>query len=174
MTIAAGRIAAGLRVGASVCVSGACLTVGRRSGARLEFRLVPETLRRTALGRLRAGDRVNLERSLRYRGRVDGHFVAGHVDAVGRVTGARREGNGVRLTVAAPARFMRYVAVKGSVAVDGVSLTVARVGRSSFEIALIPHTLRVTTLGALRSGSRVNLEADLLARYAERLFRRRR
>lgn len=169
LVVAAGRLGRGLKLGASVCVSGVCLTVERLTAAGLGFRLVPETLRRTNLGGLRAGARVNLERSLRLGSPVDGHLVAGHVDGVGVVRAQVREGNGVRMRIAAPAEVMRYVTMKGSIAVDGVSLTVAGVvRRSSFAVALIPHTLRITTLGAVQPGSRVNLEADLMARYAER------
>lgn len=169
LVIAAGRLARGLKLGASVCVSGACLTVARMTARGLEFRLVPETLRVTNLGALRAGSRVNLERSLRLGSPVDGHLVAGHVDGVGEVVVVVREGNGARMRISAPAGVMRFVAMKGSIAVDGVSLTVAGVQRrSSFAVALIPHTLRVTTLGNLLPGAKVNLEADLMARYAER------
>lgn len=169
LVIAAGRLARGLKLGASVCVSGACLTVAKITAHGLEFRLVPETLRRTNLGSLRAGARVNLERSLRLGDPVDGHLVAGHVDGVGEVLVVVREGNGARMRISAPAEVMRFIAMKGSIAVDGVSLTVAGVQRrGSFAVALIPHTLKITTLGNLRPGARVNLEADLMARYAER------
>ena len=157
----------GVRVGDSVCVQGACLTVTAKRGRRLRFDVSRETLRVTA--GLDAPGPVNLERSLRAGDALGGHLVAGHVDGVGKVT--QRKGSVVKIQL--PRILRRYVARKGSICVDGVSLTVNRVQGRSFETNLIPHTLRVTTLGRLQRGARVNLEADLIARYAARILRRR-
>jgi len=158
-----------LALGESVCCSGACLTVVERGGGLVSFDAVPETLARTTLGSWRAGTRVNLERALRLSDRLGGHLVAGHVDAVGEVTARAPEGQGARLAVSLPDAIAPLVAEKGSIAVDGVSLTVARAARDRFEVALIPETLARTTLGAAAPGTRVNLEADVVARHVARL-----
>jgi len=158
-----------LALGESVCCSGACLTVVERGAGLVSFDAVPETLARTTLGRWRPGTRVNLERALRLSDRLGGHLVAGHVDAVGEVTTRTPEGQGVRLAVSLPETIAPLVAEKGSIAVDGVSLTVARASRDRFEVALIPETLARTTLGAAAPGARVNLEADVVARHVARL-----
>ncbi len=155
--------------GESVACSGACLTVVERGSGRVAFDAVPETLSRTTLGTWRTGTRVNLERALRLSDRLGGHLVAGHVDAVGEVLSRVKEGQGARLTLSLPAAIAPLVAEKGSVAVDGVSLTVASAGRDRFEVALIPETLERTTLGAAAPGTRVNLEADVVARHVARL-----
>ena len=139
---------------------------------RIAFDAVPETLRRTTLGRLGAGDQVNIEPALRAGEPLGGHYVQGHVDAVGRVRSVEREGDGVRIWIDAPDDVLRYCVEKGSVGVDGVSLTVADLDDTGFAVALIPHTLEVTTLGALEPGYEVNLEADVLAKYVERLVGR--
>jgi riboflavin synthase len=151
--------------GDSISVDGCCLTVAAHSGARLSFQAVPETLRRTALGDRAVGDRVNLERALRADGRLDGHIVQGHVDGVGRIEALRERGEDVRMRIACPPDLARLLVHKGSVAVDGVSLTVVEPDREGFSVALIPHTRRVTTLGQRRAGERVNLEADVLGKY---------
>ncbi len=167
--IAAGRVLEGTRAGDSLAVSGVCLTVVALEPGRFGVEAVPETLSRTTLGALRAGDAVNLERALTLEQRLGGHLVQGHGDGVGEVLAVAPEGDGTRVTIAGPAPLRRYVAEKGSLAVDGVSLTVARAGADRCEVALIPHTLEVTTAGAYRPGTRVNLEVDLLARYLARL-----
>lgn len=154
-----------VRVGDSICVQGVCLTVTAKRGRRLSFDVSPETLSVTA--GLDAPGEVNLEKSLAVGDRIGGHFVTGHVDGVGRVVAVT---NGV-YRIRAPRRLARFLARKGSVAVDGVSLTVNRVAGADFEVFLIPHTLRVTTLGRLRPGARVNLEVDLIARYLERALK---
>lgn len=154
--------------GESVAVQGVCLTVTRRSGRRFSADAIPETLRRTTLGELRPGSRVNLERALRLGDRLGGHLVQGHVDGTVRVREVLRSGEW-RVRLERTAELARYIAYKGSVALDGVSLTVASVTPESFDVALIPETLRRTTLEALRPGSRVNVEVDLLARYLETL-----
>jgi riboflavin synthase len=158
-----------LALGESVCCSGACLTVVERGGGLVSFDAIPETVSRTTLGSWRPGTRVNLERALRLSDRLGGHLVAGHVDAVGEVLARIVEGQGARLTVSLPASIAALVAEKGSIAVDGVSLTVASAGRDRFEVALIPETLSRTTLGEARPGGRLNLEADLVARHVARL-----
>ena len=155
--------------GESVAVNGACLTVVERGGGRMSFDAVPETLARTTLGSWKSGTRVNLERALRLSDRLGGHLVQGHVDAVGKVVARIAEGQGARLTVWMPAAIAPLVAEKGSVAIDGVSLTVASAGRDRFEVALIPETLSRTVLGDAAAGTAVNLEADVVARHVARL-----
>ena len=155
--------------GESVAVNGACLTVVERGGGRMSFDAVPETLARTTLGSWKSGTRVNLERALRLSDRLGGHLVQGHVDAVGKVVARIAEGQGARLTVWMPAAIAPLVAEKGSVAIDGVSLTVASAGRDRFEVALIPETLSRTVLGDAAAGTTVNLEADVVARHVARL-----
>jgi riboflavin synthase len=159
-----------LALGESVACSGACLSVVERSGGLLSFEAVPETLARTTLGAWRAGTRVNLERALALGDRLGGHLVQGHVDAVGEVLRRTVEGQGARLTILLPAELAPLVAEKGSIAVDGVSLTVAALAGDRFEVALIPDTLAHTTLGEAGPGTKVNLEADLLARHLARLL----
>jgi len=156
-------------LGASIAVSGVCLTVVKRSAAVLDFDVSAETLRLTTLGDLEPGAPVNLEPSLRLSDFIGGHLVSGHVDARARVLEVERLPNAfTRLAVELPAPLRKLVAYKGSIAVDGVSLTVTRVSNRSFETVLIPETLSRTTLGTAKPGSRVNLEADVLARYAAR------
>ena len=161
--------AAQASVGDSVALGGACLTVVALDGGRLAFDAVPETLARTSLGRLAAGDRVNVEPALRVGEPLGGHVLQGHVDGLGSVRSVEPEGDGRRVWVHAPVELLRYCAEKGSVAVDGVSLTVAALDDEGFAVALIPHTLDVTTLGALAPGDPVNVEVDVLAKYVERL-----
>jgi riboflavin synthase alpha subunit len=156
-------------VGDSVSIAGACLTVTSVADGRLTFHAVPETLRRSSLGRLRPGADVNLEPALRAGEPFGGHYVQGHVDAVGTVRSLAPEGEGVRLWVDAPPELLRYCVDKGSISVEGVSLTIAALDEQGFAIALVPHTLEVTTLGALTPGDAVNLEADVLAKYVEKL-----
>jgi riboflavin synthase len=157
--------------GDSVAVSGVCLTAVEADRGSFAADVVAETLRRSALGALRPGARVNLELPLRAGDRLGGHLVQGHVDGVGTVDAAREEGLGRVLRIAAPAELLRYVVEKGSIAVDGVSLTVAEVDDEAFEVALIPETLERTTLAAVAPGDAVNLEVDVLAKYVEKLAR---
>ena len=170
--VGAREVLADTRIGDSLSVSGCCLTVVAREADRFAVEAVPETLARTTLGEWRVGERGNLERAMRLDQRLGGHLVQGHVDGVGRVTGVAREGDGRRLTLEVPEALGRFVAEKGSLAVDGVSLTVARAGAGATgcEIALIPHTLERTVAGTYAPGRRVNLEVDLIARYAARLL----
>ena len=170
LVVAASHVLEDTGLGASVAVNGACLTVVEVGGGRLRFDVGPETLARTALGDLAAGDRVNLERPMRLGGMVGGHLVQGHVDGVGTVAALTRQADTARLTIEWPCSELAPLLIpQGSVAVDGVSLTVARLNARDFEIMIIPHTLRITTFGALREGDPVNLEVDTLARYAARL-----
>jgi riboflavin synthase len=170
LVVAAPETAASAAVGDSVAVVGVCLTVVANEDGRLAFDAVPETLSRTALGGLQPGDAVNVEPSLRVGDPLGGHVVQGHVDAVGRVRSVTPEGDGRRAWVDAPDAVVRYCIEKGSIAVDGVSLTVAAFDDEGFEVALIPHTLAVTTLGRLEPGTEVNLEADVLGKVVERLL----
>jgi riboflavin synthase len=158
-----------LVLGESIACSGCCLTVSEVAGELVSFDAVPETLSRTTIGSWRPGTRVNLERALALGDRLGGHLVAGHVDAVGEVLSRAVEGEGARFTVSLPREIAPLVAEKGSIAVDGVSLTVARAHRDRFELALIPETLARTTLGAAAAGTKVNLEADVVARHVARL-----
>lgn len=162
-----------LDLGASVCVSGVCTTVTALGRDSFEADLSPETLKRTTLGDMRPGTRVNLEPALRVGDQIGGHLVAGHVDGVGRVTLWRREGEGVLAEWEVPPDLVPLLAEKGSIAVDGVSLTMHGVTGDRFRASLIPETLRASTLGDLRVGSRSNLEADVLARYAHASGERR-
>ncbi|MFN8222264.1 MAG: riboflavin synthase [Gaiellales bacterium] len=172
LTIAAPDTARTIEVGGSVAIDGVCLTAETVAPPQLTFRAVPETLTRTTLGSLAVGDAVNLEPALRAGEPLGGHIVQGHVDGVGTVRTVADEGDGARLTLAAPAELVRYCVEKGSITVDGVSLTVAAVEPGGFAVALIPHTLAATTLGEVAPGDRVNLEVDVLAKYVERLVAR--
>ncbi len=170
LTLRPGRLPVDeLVLGESVACSGACLTVVERGGGLASFDAVPETLARTTIGSWRPGTRVNLERALALSDRLGGHLVQGHVDAVGEILSRAAEGEGARLAISLPAAVAPLVAEKGSIAVDGVSLTVAAAGRDRFEVALIPETLARTTLGDARPGTKVNLEADVVARHVARL-----
>lgn len=160
-------------LGDSVAVNGCCLTVVQVAGTRLEFDAGRETLSRTNLGQLREGSQVNLERSLRVGDRLGGHFVTGHIDATGTVEQRIEEGEWSTFWFRVPGGLTRQMAGKGSVAVDGVSLTLVEVEAERFSVALIPHTLRVTTLGSRRVGETVNLETDILAKYVEQQLDRR-
>jgi riboflavin synthase len=156
-------------IGDSVAVEGVCLTVVDGDRKTLAFDAVPETLARTTLGRLRPGVPVNLEPALRAGEALGGHYVQGHVDGVGRIRSVEPEGDGSRVWVDAPATVLHYCVEKGSIAVDGVSLTVAGLDDEGFAVALVPHTLAVTTLGTSVPGDEVNLETDVLAKYVEKL-----
>jgi riboflavin synthase len=159
-----------VHVGDSLCVQGCCLTATEVTGNTFAADVSRETLALTTLGELVPGARLNLEPALRAGDALGGHLVSGHVDAVAQVTAVRSDARSRRLTIEAPARLARYLAVKGSVTVDGVSLTVNSVAKATLGVNIIPHTQTATTLGDLRAGARVNLEVDLLARYMERLM----
>jgi riboflavin synthase len=168
LVVCSALLAADARVGDSIAVSGCCLTVVRVDGDKLVFQAGPETLAKTTLGELQAGSSVNLERSLRVGQALGGHFVTGHVDEVGWLDRRHDQGDWSMFVFRATPRLTRQMAPKGSVAVDGISLTLVDVEADRFSVALIPHTLAVTTLGSLEPGSRVNLETDLLAKYVEK------
>jgi riboflavin synthase len=163
-------LAGELSPGDSVAVNGACLTAADVDGDRFGADVMNQTLERTSLGPLEPGERVNLELPLRLSDRLGGHLVQGHVDGTGEVAGLREDGFARRLTIDVPGELRRFVVERGSVAVDGVSLTVAAVTEQGFEVALIPETLERTTLGDAAQGTRVNLELDVIARYVERLL----
>lgn len=169
LDIEASRVLDGTVIGDSIAVNGVCLTVTPGSGY-FTADAMPETLRHTSLGGLRPGSKVNLERAMAAGGRFGGHIVSGHVDACGRVAALTQEGIAVLMRVEVPRGIMKYIARKGSVALDGVSLTVASVGEDSLTVSLIPHTAASTTLSLLRVGSPVNVEVDMLARYVERML----
>jgi riboflavin synthase len=157
-------------LGDSIAVSGVCLTVVELDGRRFFADVSGETLRRTIIGDLGIGDPVNLEKALTLAARLGGHLVSGHVDGIGSVSARRQDSRSVQFTIQAPDELARYIAVKGSICVDGVSLTVNSVSGASFELNIVPHTLEETTLHGFRMGRRVNLEVDLIARYLERLL----
>lgn len=170
LTITASRVLEGTVVGDSICVNGVCLTAVSMTPQEFSADVAVETLNVTNLGDLKTGMKVNLERALQLSARIGGHLVSGHVDAVGRIREKREEGNGWRIFFDAPENILRYVIKKGSVAIDGISLTVADVTGSGFSIAMIPHTAKLTTLGFKAAGDRVNLEADIIGKYVERLL----
>ena len=170
LTIAVSPPFENLEVGESISVDGACLTAVNPDGARLVVDVSPETLRRTTLGDRRPGDPLNLERALRLSDRLGGHLVTGHVDDVGRVARVEARGPFVELHFSAPATLSRYLVEKGSVTVDGISLTVASCTDEGFSVAVIPATLEKTTLARRRAGDRVNVETDLLGKYVEKLL----
>jgi riboflavin synthase len=170
--VLSGPLLGELGVGASIAVNGVCLTAVSVDADTVTLDIVPETLQRSNLGELDVGGRVNVERPMPANGRFDGHIVQGHVDGVGTVAEVRNDpAGGVVMTVDVPETLRRYLVEKGSVTIDGVSLTVAGMTDEGFSVALIPHTLEVTTLGSRKAGDRVNLEMDVLAKYVERLLR---
>ncbi len=172
MTVGAEKVMSDLKLGDSIAVNGACVTAVSLAANEFSVDLSPETMRRTSLGDLSAGGSVNLERALSASDRMGGHIVQGHVDGTGRITSTKEEGDSIIFRVRVPSRLMPYIVEKGFIAVDGISLTVVKVGTSSFTLAVIPYTLRNTNLETLSVGARVNLEADILAKYVENLLKR--
>jgi len=170
LRVSAGRDIEGTRIGDSVSVNGVCLTVSESEGGTLSFYAMPETLRRTAMGALVEGSPVNLERAMSLPRRFGGHIVQGHVDGVGQVVGVGPEGDAEVWEFEAPEGVLRYTVEKGSICVDGISLTVVSVLDSSFTVSILPQTRANTNLGELRAGDRVNLEADVIGKYVERLL----
>jgi len=170
LTLSASKVLEGTVIGDSICVNGVCLTVVAMGTGEFSADVAVETLRVTNLGDLTPGAKVNLERALQLSARIGGHLVSGHVDAVGRVRERREEGNGWRVAFEAPGAVLRYVIRKGSIAIDGISLTVADVDASGFSVAMIPHTAKLTTLGFKTAGDTVNLESDIIGKYVERLL----
>lgn len=169
MTLEAPLTAPSLVIGGSVAVNGCCLTAVKTVGAQVTVEAVPETLSRTTFGSLRAGDKVNLELPLKLSDLLGGHLVSGHVDGLAEVKAIVEEGGGQRWTLRVPHDLMKYVVEKGSISFDGISLTVAALHGDEVEVALIPHTLEVTNLGTLKVGSRLHVEADLMAKHLEKL-----
>ena len=170
VSILAQTVLEGLKVGDSVTVNGACLTVVAFARTEMKADLSPETAKVTTLGSLKAGDPVNLERAMRLGDRLGGHLVTGHVDAIGIIRARVQEGDALQLTIEAPREVLRYCVPKGSVTVDGISLTLNEVTDRGFRVTIIPHTAKVTTLGIKQAGDAVNLEADLIGKFVERLF----
>lgn len=171
LTVSASVVIDGARLGESIAVNGVCLTITALEPSSFSVDVMPETLRRTGLGRLRPGSGVNLERSLQVGGRIGGHLVQGHVDATGRVLSLTPEGGAIVARFAAGPEVLRYVVEKGFIAVDGVSLTVVACDRSSFAVSLVGFTLSHTILGSRKIGDQVNLEVDIMAKYVEKLGR---
>lgn len=170
LTVSASTVLGGTAIGDSICVNGVCLTVVDLAKDGFSADVAAETLKVTNLGELKIGANVNLERALQLSARIGGHLVSGHVDAVGRIREKREEGNGWRIFIDAPDAVLRYVIRKGSIAIDGISLTVADVDKSGFSVAMIPHTAKLTTLGFKTGGDSVNLETDIIGKYVERLL----
>ena len=170
LAVSASMVLGGTASGDSICVNGVCLTVVDMDKNGFSADVAVETLKVTNLGELKTGAKVNLERPLQLSARIGGHLVSGHVDAVGRIREKREEGNGWRIFIDAPDTVLRYVIKKGSIAIDGISLTVADVDKKGFSIAMIPHTAKLTTLGFKSAGDSINLETDLIGKYVERLL----
>jgi len=172
LRVSARTVLEGTRIGDSIAVSGVCLTVVELDSSGFTVDVMPETLRSSALSDVRPGRQVNLERAMGAGGRFGGHLVNGHVDGVGTVGGVRREANAVDIEISAPLDITHYMVPKGSVAIDGISLTIVKVSRGRFTVSVIPHTLEETTLDDARAGTRVNLEADIIAKYVESFLTR--
>ncbi|MBC8102648.1 MAG: riboflavin synthase [Cytophagales bacterium] len=170
LTVAAGRIAEDVQIGDSVSINGVCLTVTSAHAPQVTFDAVYETMRKTSLGTLQIGDGVNLERSLPVNGRLGGHIVQGHVDGAGRIASIRPVGNSWFVYIDAAPELMRYIVTKGSVAIDGISLTVADSADRTFSLSIIPHTWDNTTLREKRAGDPVNIECDILGKYVEKML----
>ena len=173
LTVEASPAFSDVVIGESIAVNGVCLTVVHRQGHTFAVDVSPETLRATDLGELRPGDGVNLERSLRLNERIGGHLVSGHVDGVGTIIDKRSEANALHYDVQVPKDLMRYVVPKGSIAVDGISLTVVACRPNGFQVTIIPHTAAVTTIGHKGIGATVNLECDMIGKYVERVLQAR-
>ncbi|MBW2155982.1 MAG: riboflavin synthase [Deltaproteobacteria bacterium] len=160
------------KIGDSISVNGACLTVVMIEGTRFQVDMSPETLARTTFGRAKIGDRVNLERALRLSDRLDGHLVSGHIDGIGTVKLKEKTGNAIIITIEIPESLSYYMIKKGSVAMDGISLTINNCGRNRFDVSIIPHTAKLTTLSFIKAGDLVNIETDMIGKYIERFARR--
>lgn len=168
LSLAASKVTEGLALGDSIAVNGVCLTVSAFSGQRFTADVMPETLHRSNLGELRTGSLVNLERAIPATGRFGGHFVSGHIDGVGSLLSVRPEGNALIFSIRAAPELLRSIVEKGSVAIDGISLTVVEVTETLFSVSVIPHTAAVTTLAGKRTGDRLNLETDMIGKYVLR------
>lgn len=170
LTVGAKKVLDNLKIGDSVAVNGACLTVVRMDEGGFTADVMPETVRLTNIGSLQPGSRVNLERTLRLCDGLDGHIVSGHVEGLGTISEQRPEGIAVVVTISTPPELLKYIIKKGSIAIDGISLTVTEVTDTSFSVSLIPHTAKETTLGLKKVGDSVNLETDILGKYVERML----
>lgn len=169
-TIGSRIVAPKLKIGSSISCNGVCLTVVKHNKNSFEVEAIPETLKRTNLGDLRKGGIINLEPSLRLGDELGGHLVLGHIDDTGEITSLQKEGDSVLCEIKAPKEILKYIVFKGAIACDGVSLTVAKLNRDCFTVALIPHTLAVTNLSKKKVGDRINLEIDMVARYLEKIL----
>jgi len=169
LTVKATRVLGDCKIGDSIAINGVCLTVVKFDAGGFTVDLMPETWRRTTFSQMRAGDEVNLERALAFNGRIGGHLVQGHIDGVGKIIGIRAAGDEYIVRISAPPEVLRYVVMKGFIAVDGISLTVTGKAESYFEISLIKHTRSITTFARRKVGDGVNLEADIIAKYVEAL-----
>ena len=170
LTVAAAKVMQNLKIGDSVAVNGVCLTVVRLGDASFTADVMPETVRLTNIGLLHTGDRVNLERTLRLCDGLDGHIVSGHVEGLGTIASRRPDGIAMVVTITTPPELLKYIIKKGSIAIDGISLTVTQVTETSFSVSLIPHTAKETTLGFKDVGDSVNLETDIIGKYVERML----
>lgn len=170
ITVKAQKVLANLKIGDSVAVNGACLTVVNISGSEFTADVMPETVKLTNLRHLKSGDRVNLERTLRLCDGLDGHIVSGHVEGVGVIAAKKAEGIAEIVTIKTPPELLKYIIKKGSIAIDGISLTVTEVTDTGFSVSLIPHTAKETTLGFKKPGDEVNLETDIIGKYVEHLL----
>ena len=171
ITVQAGKVLQGSQVGDSIAVNGVCLTATSISGNIFTADVMPETLRRSGLGQLTGGSRVNLERAMAAGGRFGGHIVSGHVDGLGKIVGREKDENAIWIMISAPAELLRYIVDKGSITIDGISLTVVAVTDTGFTVSIIPHTQDETTLVKKKIGDVVNLENDVIAKYVEKLMR---
>ena len=170
LTVDLGKLARGLKVGDSVSINGACLTVVNLSKNKASFEMINETMKRTALGSLTLGDMVNIECSLKVGDTLDGHFVLGHVDGMGKIIDKVKQKDQTKLWVSIDKKLLKYIVSKGSIAIDGISLTVVDVNSNKISVALIPHTIAVTTLGIKKKGDLVNVEIDVLGKYARKVL----
>lgn len=170
LTVGAQKVMENLKIGDSVAVNGCCLTVVQMTGAGFTADVMPETVRLTNIGLLKPGSKVNLERTLRLCDGLDGHIVSGHVEGLGTISEQRPEGIAVVTTIDTPKELLKYIIKKGSIAIDGISLTVTQVTHTGFSVSLIPHTAQATTLGFKKVGDKVNLETDIIGKYVERML----
>ena len=165
MQIKLGKLAKGLKVGDSVAINGVCLTAIDISKEIAEFEMIGETIKKTSLGSLKSGDKVNIERSLKVGERLEGHFVLGHVDGIGTILKIEKQSNQIKIWITVPKELSKYIIKKGSVTVDGISLTVVDTLKNHFSVSIIPHTLKVTNLNYKKMGDKVNIETDILGKY---------
>ena len=170
LQIAASKVLDGTAIGDSISVNGICLTVAKFADSNVQFFVMPETMHKTALGKLKIGDKVNLERAMSLNTRLGGHMVSGHIDGTGRIVSIKTDRESKVYRITADRSILRYIVYKGSIAVDGISMTVSYIDDSNFEISVIPHTLEATNLGGKRVGDNVNLECDVIGKYVEKLL----